>query len=276
LEEDFRDCAKIAEARGFPWPLAPTAVDRQREVMASQLPPPPTLFEGAALFLDFDGTLVELAETPDAIAVPAALAPMLERLRQRLDGRLAIVSGRSLADLERHLPLHGIAFSGSHGLELQLADGTRLPLSVPIGLDDVRAKVEAFAALTPGLLVEEKPAGIALHYRLAPEEGPRADAFIAALAKERGLAVQRGAMVVELRPTGATKGDAIRAFMTEPEFAGARPLFMGDDLTDEHGFAAAAALDGAGILVGPPRESSARYRLGSVAEARRWLREASA
>ncbi len=244
--------------------------------MASLLPPPSDLFEDIALFLDFDGTLVELAETPDAIAVPAGLAPMLERLRRRLDGRLAIVSGRSLADLERHLPLHGIAFSGSHGLELQLADGTRLPLSVPIGLDDVRARVEAFAAAIPGLLVEEKPAGIALHYRLAPDEGPRADAFIAALAKERGLAVQRGAMVVELRPTGATKGDAIRAFMTEPEFAGARPLFMGDDLTDEHGFAAAAALGGAGILVGPERESAARYRLGSVAEARRWLKEASA
>jgi trehalose 6-phosphate phosphatase len=273
LEEDFRDCAKIAEARGFPWPLAPTAVDRQREVMASQLPPPPTLFEGAALFLDFDGTLVELADTPDAIAVPAGLVPLLERLRRRLDGRLAIVSGRSRADLERHLPLHGIAFSGSHGLELRLADGTSLPLSVPIGLEDLKARVEAFAAATPGLLVEEKPAGIALHDRLAPEEGPRADAFIAALAKERGMTVQRGAMVAELRPNGATKGDAIKAFMTEPEFAGTRPLFMGDDLTDEHGFEAAAGLDGAGILVGPERESAARYRLGSVVEARRWLRE---
>jgi len=244
--------------------------------MASLLPPPPALIENAALFLDFDGTLVELAERPDAIAVPAGLAPMLERIRRRLDGRLAIVSGRSLADLERHLPLHGVAFSGSHGLELQLADGTRLPLSVPIGLDDVRARVEDFAAATPGLLVEEKPAGIALHYRLAPDEGPRADAFIAALARERGMEVQRGAMVAELRPTGATKGDAIKAFMTEPDFIGARPLFMGDDLTDEHGFAAAASLGGAGILVGPARESAARYRLGSVRDASHWLREIAA
>ena len=241
--------------------------------MASLLSPPPALTEDAALFLDFDGTLVELAATPDAIAVPAGLVPMLERLRRRLDGRLAIVSGRSLADLERHLPLHGIAFSGSHGLELQLADGTRLPLSVPIGLDDVRARVEAFAAATPGLLVEDKPVGIALHYRLAPEEGPRADAFIASLAKARGMEVQRGAMVAELRPNGATKGDAIRAFMTEPEFAGARPLFMGDDLTDEHGFAAVTAMGGSGILVGPERQSAASYRLASVGEASRWLRE---
>ncbi|HYD13688.1 MAG TPA: trehalose-phosphatase [Allosphingosinicella sp.] len=244
--------------------------------MASLLPPLPALIDGAALFLDFDGTLVELADTPDAIAVPAGLAPMLERLRRKLEGRLAIVSGRSLADLERHLPLHGIAFSGSHGLELQLVDGTRLPLSVPIGLDDVRAKVDAFAAARPGLLVEDKPAGIALHYRLAPGEGAAADAFMTALAKERGMTVQRGAMVVELRPTGATKGDALKAFMTEPEFAGARPLFMGDDLTDEHGFAAAAGLGGAGILVGPARDSAARFRLGSVKEAARWLREVAA
>jgi trehalose 6-phosphate phosphatase len=243
--------------------------------MASLLPPPSALIEGAALFLDFDGTLVELADTPDAIAVPAGLGPMLERLRRRLEGRLAIVSGRSLADLQRHFPLHGSAVSGSHGLELQLANGTKLPLSVPIGLDDVRARVEAFAALTPGLLVEDKPAGIALHYRLAPDEGPRAQAFLGALAKERGLEVQHGAMVVELRPTGATKGDAIKAFMTEPEFTGARPLFMGDDLTDEHGFAAVAGLGGAGILVGPPRDTEARYRLGSVAEAAGWLREAA-
>jgi trehalose 6-phosphate phosphatase len=235
------------------------------------LPPPPVLPDDAALFLDFDGTLVELAETPGAIEVPPALGPMLERLRRRLRGRLAIVSGRSLADLERHLPAAGIAFSGSHGLELRLAGGTRLPLSAPIGLDDVRERVRAFAAGTPGLIVEEKPAGIALHYRLAPAEGPRAEAFMTALARERGFAIQPGAMVAELRPAGATKGDALKAFMTEPEFAGARPWFVGDDLTDEHGFAAAAALGGAGVLAGPLRDTVAHYRLESVNAVRDWL-----
>ncbi|HKR23697.1 MAG TPA: trehalose-phosphatase, partial [Allosphingosinicella sp.] len=146
---------------------------------------------------------------------------------------------------------------------------------ISIGLEDVRAKVEAFAAATPGLLVEEKPAGIALHYRLAPEQGPRADAFIAALARARGFSVQRGAMVVELRPAGATKGDALKAFMTEPDFAGARPWFVGDDLTDEHAFEAAATLGGAGILVGAERASAARHRLASVAEVARWLEAAA-
>lgn len=239
--------------------------------MSELTPPPPLDSEGAALFLDFDGTLVELAETPGAIRVPPRLKPLLEELREKLDGRLAIVSGRSIADLERHLPASGIAFAGSHGLELRLADGSRFPLSVPLGLDEVRGAVEAFAGPIPGLIIEDKPAGIALHYRLSPDQGTRADAFMAALAKERGFAVQRGNMVVELRPGGADKGDALKAFMTEPDFAGARPWFVGDDLTDEHAFAAAAALGGVGILVGPPRATAARHRLSSVAEVARWL-----
>jgi len=241
--------------------------------MARLTPPPPNLLDGAALFLDFDGTLVELAETPDAIRVAPDLGPLLERLRRRLDDRIAIVSGRSLADLERHVPASGIAFSGSHGLELRLSDGTQLPLSVPIGLDDVRDEVEAFAAGTEGLLVEGKPAGIALHYRLAAAQGKRAGAFMERLARKRGWTVQRGNMVVELRPTGATKGDALLAFMTEPKFAGTRPVFVGDDLTDEHGFEAAAGLGGVGILVGPSRETAARHRLESVAAVRDWLRQ---
>ena len=238
--------------------------------MPSLNPPPPELLDGAALFLDFDGTLVELAETPDSIRVPTGLAPMLERLRRRLDGRLAIVSGRSLADLERYLPLADIASCGSHGLELKLADGTRLPLSVPAGLDEVRREVMEFAAGS-ALLVEEKPAGIALHYRQVPEQAGRVALFLERLAGERGFVVQHGNMVVELRPEGATKGDAVRAFMTEPDFAGARPVFVGDDLTDEHAFDAAAALAGAGVLVGPPRETAAHYRIESVAAVAQWL-----
>jgi trehalose 6-phosphate phosphatase len=238
-------------------------------------PPPPDLLDGAALFLDFDGTLVDLAETPDAIRVPDALAPLLGRLRRRLDGRIAVVSGRALADLERHLPLTDIAFSGSHGLELRLADGTALPLSVPAGLEDVTARVHRFAEAEPGLLVEQKPAGIAVHYRRRPDAGEDVAAFVEEVARERGFKVQRGHMVVELRPHGADKGDALRAFMSEPHFAGARPVFVGDDLTDEHAFAAASALGGAGVLVGPERATAARYRLNGVAEVAAWLEDAA-
>jgi trehalose 6-phosphate phosphatase len=237
--------------------------------------PPLSLLDGAALFLDFDGTLVELAETPDAIQVTSNLKLLLNRLRHRLGGRLAIISGRSLADLDRHLPAAGIAFSGSHGLEVKLADGTALPLSVPLGLDDIRAAVRSFAANHKGLIPEEKPAGIALHYRRVPEAKMEAKAFIEALAEEHGLSVQHGSMVAELMANGATKGDAVRAFMSEPAFAGARPLFVGDDLTDEHGFAAAVELGGAGVLVGPERKTAAGYKLPSVAAVAEWLERAA-
>jgi trehalose 6-phosphate phosphatase len=239
--------------------------------MPALSPPPPSLLEGAALFLDFDGTLVELAETPDAIRVPPALGPLLDRLRARLDGRLAIVSGRAIADLERHLPCPGVAVAGSHGLELRLANGISLPLGVPAALDGVRAEIARFAAGEKGLIVESKPLGIALHYRLAPRLEKGVLAFMDEVARRHGLLLQRGSMVAELRPAGANKGDALRAFMMEPRFMGARPLFVGDDLTDEHAFAAADQLGGAGILVGPPRETAARYRLASVRAVADWL-----
>jgi trehalose 6-phosphate phosphatase len=231
---------------------------------------PPLLGDGAALFLDFDGTLVEIAETPDAIRVPVALPRLLARLAQRLQGRVALVSGRSIADLERHLGPSSIAVSGSHGLELRLPDGTDLPLAVPPGMAVARDRVAAFAE-AKGLLVEDKPASVAVHYRLRPERAGEVERFLDDLAGEHGLEVQRGKMVAELRPGGADKGDALRHLMSEPLFASARPLFVGDDLTDEDGFAAAAALGGGGILVGPSRPSRARWRLSDVAAVTRWL-----
>ena len=237
-------------------------------------PPPLSLLSGAALFLDIDGTLDELAEAPDAISVPGELHPLLQRLARLLDGRIGIVSGRAIADVDAHLGGTGIAVSGSHGLELRFADGSHVPVAPPPGLERARDAVHGFAGAGPGLLVEEKPAGVALHYRQAPEREAEAQAFMAGLARATGLVLQSGKMVAELRAPGADKGDAIRAFMAEPAFAGARPVFVGDDLTDEHGFAAAAALGGAGILVGTPRETAAAWRLESVTEVARWLNEA--
>ena len=244
--------------------------------MADPLRPPPAdLLEGAALFLDFDGTLVELAEAPDAIRVPGQLHALLERLSARLDGRLAIISGRAIADLECHLGPLAIALSGSHGLELRFADGRQLPVPAPAALDDARREIRRFAEGAAGLLVEEKPASVALHYRGAPDQEAQAIAFCAALAERTGLAVQAGKMVLELRPRGADKGDALLQLMAEPAFAGKRPVFVGDDLTDEHAFAAAAAMGGAGILVGPARASAARWRLDDVAAVAAWLSDAS-
>lgn len=237
--------------------------------------PPRSLLEGASLFLDFDGTLVDLAETPQAIIVPPDLDPLLRRLYECLEGRLAIISGRSIADLEAHLDLPAIALSGSHGLELRLRDGTALPLSLPAGLARVRDEVDRFAAGVAGLVVEHKPVGVALHFRRNPGEADAVCHFMTALAERSGFSLQFGKMVAELRPLGADKGDALRAFMAEPEFAGTRPVFVGDDLTDEHAFEAALEMGGAGILVGPSRATAARWRLENVPAVAAWLDEAA-
>jgi trehalose 6-phosphate phosphatase len=245
------------------------------QVMSDSPPPPLSRLAPAALFLDFDGTLVELAEAPGAISVPSALAPLLDRLSARLEGRLAIVSGRAVEDLRRHIGSSAAVLSGSHGAELHYADGRSIPVSAPPGLAEARESVRRFAARGEGLLVEDKPAGIALHYRLAPERGEEADAFLESLAERSGLALQRGKMVVELRPEGSDKGAALRRLMAEPPFAGARPVFVGDDLTDEDAFRAAVGLGGEGVLVGPARPSAARWRLEGVAGVTAWLETAA-
>jgi len=238
--------------------------------------PPLSLLDDAALFLDFDGTLVELAETPDAIQVSPELGTLLRRIGERLKGRIALVSGRSIGDLERHLHCAGIAVSGSHGLELRLRDGSHVPLAARHDLSEARERFDALAAEQPGLLVEHKPYGVALHYRQAPEAECQVLALAGAMARRTGLTLQQGKMVVEIRPPGADKGDAVRAFMTEPDFVGARPLFVGDDLTDEDAFRAAAELGGAGILVGPRRETAATWRLEDVAAVSAWLKQGAA
>jgi len=243
--------------------------------MPDSPPPPLSRLEPAALFLDFDGTLVELAEAPGAIAVPSGLKPLLDRLAVRLDGRIAIVSGRAVDDLRRHLGGFAAVLSGSHGAELHYADGRSIPVSAPPGLAGARESVRRFAAGGDGLLVEDKPTGVALHYRLAPERAEEADAFLEALALRSGLALQRGKMVAELRPHGTDKGEALRRLMAEPPFAGARPVFVGDDLTDEDAFRAAAALGGEGVLVGPERPSAARWRLDNVVAVTAWLEAAA-
>lgn len=243
--------------------------------MTMLAPPPADLLQDAALFLDFDGTLVELAETPDAIVVRDALPELLQRLSRRLEGRLAIVSGRAVGDLERHIACGEIAVSGSHGVELRLAGVATPVLAATVDLDHMRAAVERFAGDVPGLIVEEKPAGIAVHYRQAPDEADNVERFMSDLAVQSGMALQRGKMVAELRPQGVDKGAAVRALMAEAPFAAARPIFIGDDVTDEHGFEAVAAMGGAGILVGPQRETAAAYRLEDVNAVAAWLEEAA-
>lgn len=242
------------------------------------LPPPPDdLVAGrASLFLDFDGTLVEIAARHDGVVVHDTVRGLVRALARRLDGRLAVVSGRPAGDILGYLcpdgEQPGFAIAGSHGLELRRADGrTALPPR-PEGLDTTIADLRAFAAPRPGVVIEEKPFGVAIHYRQAPDAAAAADAIAEAAARASGLALQRGKMVCELRAGGADKGDAVRALMAEAPMAGTRPIFLGDDLTDEAGFRAVAAAGGAGILIGDrPGPTAARYALPDVSAVHHWL-----
>lgn len=233
---------------------------------------PPMLDTGRdALFLDLDGTLVDIAPRPDAIRVTGELKALLAATRQRLQGRLAIVSGRSLADLDRHLgDALGLA-AGTHGAELRGAGGGVSGPEWHRALAHIRLVLSQ--ADTQGLLIEDKDVAIAIHYRDRPEREGQALTLAQQLAdlSDGMFAVQRGRMVAELRPDGCDKGGAVRAFLREPVFAGARPIFIGDDLTDEAGFRTCADLGGYGVLVGEPRSSAARYALEDVAAVHRWL-----
>jgi trehalose 6-phosphate phosphatase len=239
------------------------------------LPAPPlALLEGAALFLDLDGTLVDFALTPDGIEVCDHLRSLLRGLQKRLDGRVAVISGRALDDLDSHLNLPDLALAGSHGLERRLADGSHEASEPPKSVAAATADANAFAA-DNRLIAEAKPSGVAVHFRSDPKLEDKVDTFAAQSADRHGLVVQKGAMVRELRAPGRTKGDVVRMFMAEEPFGGGRPVVLGDDLTDEDAFRAANALGGVGILVGPERQTAARYRLPDVAAVKRWLGEAA-
>ena len=241
--------------------------------------PPPRLGDLApvSLFVDFDGTLVDLVDNPGEIRVDGALHHLLAELNARLSGRVALVSGRSVAQLDGFLgPLGAmLTLAGSHGVELRRLGGKLTAPERPSSLEAVERALEGFAAAHPGVHVELKSHGAALHYRAAPQHEAAVYAFSRDLAKATGLVLQTGKMMVELRGPG-DKGDTVRALMRGPPMAGARPVFVGDDLTDEGGFSAARAFGGAGVMVGTPRATAALYRLENVEAVRAWLATAIA
>lgn len=226
--------------------------------------------EPLALFLDFDGTLVDIAPTPDGIFVPPMLAEKLHALRDRLEGRLALVSGRAIVDLERHLGALEIARAGSHGSDCRTAEGTVLG-DAAAGLPQaVLDEIARFAA-AEGFATEDKPHGAALHFRADPSLEPKGLTFANELAAENGLQVKRGKCVIELVQSGADKAGAVHNFMAAPPFAGATPVFVGDDVTDEDGMRAAVELGGFGIAVGDRVSENAKYGLASPAAVQQWL-----
>jgi trehalose 6-phosphate phosphatase len=234
--------------------------------------PPRVLPEGASLFLDFDGTLVDLIDQPDRVVADEELRDLLTALDARLGGRLAVVSGRSLAQLDAMLgPLaQSVALSGSHGSEHRWRGIDTQPHR-PAALDEAAARLHPFAAQNPGMLVEAKSFGIALHYRQCPEAEPAARKTARDVATELGLCVQDGKMMVELRVAGGDKGTAVRRLMAQSPMHGTRPIFLGDDRTDEAAFETVTELGGFGILVGPARRTAATFGLASPSAVRAWL-----
>ncbi|MBD7987936.1 trehalose-phosphatase [Luteimonas sp. Sa2BVA3] len=241
------------------------------------LPPPPPIDDGCALFLDVDGTLLEFAPRPDEVEVPQQLREALAALHARLQGAVALVSGRSIAVLDILLAPPRLPASGLHGLERRHGRRIHHAPRAPEALDRVRSEAVRVAARHPGAVVEDKGAALALHWRAAPQAGGELQAFArAALPRLPGYRLQPGNDVIELRPAvrrgvRADKGAAILAFMQEPPFAGRRPVFAGDDITDEAGFAAVNSRGGISVLVGPPRESAAHFALAGTAEVHAWI-----
>jgi trehalose 6-phosphate phosphatase len=242
---------------------------------------PPPLDPEAALFLDIDGTLLEIAPRPELVRVPQHLPVLLHRVAGRRSGALAVVSGRRIADIDRLLqPWRGAA-AGMHGAERRRADGTLLAAgdnpadqAAAAALDRLRPALRQFAQGAPGVLLEDKGRTLALHYRQAPERGTEIRAFAERLVgSEAGrLRLIAGKMVFELQPRHHGKDGAIAAFMKEAPFRGRVPVFLGDDTTDEDGFAEVDRRGGLSIRVGPARAATAAiHTLPSVSAALDWL-----
>lgn len=239
------------------------------------LPPAPQSAERAiALFLDLDGTLVEIADRPELAHAPDGLLSRLALASQRLNGALAVVSGRTLASLDAVLSPLILPAAGTHGLECRLQAGHVEQPDAPELPTAAREQLSAFAAAHQGLLIEHKGQTVAVHYRLAPELGPLVRDSMEHIRTHQapGFHLQTGKMVIELRPDGVNKGTAIDYFMRHAPFAGCLPVFVGDDVTDEDGFAAINALGGWPIRVGDgDADTQARYCLPTVSAVAEWI-----
>lgn len=226
-----------------------------------------------ALFLDVDGTLLHIADTPDAVTIGRATIELLARAHAATGGALALITGRSIADADRLFAPLALPVAGQHGFERRDAAGAlHRHADTAAELAELRPEIDAFAADRPGVVVEDKGLTLAVHYRLAPD----AERALATLAERlvarpgSTLAIQRGKMVIELRPAGRDKGTAIAEFMGEPPFRGRTPVFLGDDVTDEFGFGVVNGLGGVTVKVGAG-PSEARLRLAGVDAVRRVL-----
>lgn len=226
-----------------------------------------------AFFLDVDGTLLDIAEAPDRVSVPERVVDLLAQLAERFGGALALVSGRSIRDVDSLLAPLRLPCAGLHGAERRDAEGRVHRLCVDGALDGARAALSGFCRAHPGTLLEDKGAALALHYRLAPQAGAAArravENLLAGLAP--AFTLQQGKCVLELKPAGVSKASAIGDFMAERPFAGRVPVFVGDDVTDEDGFRAVNAHGGLSVRVGATAATAARAALDGVKDVLDWL-----
>ena len=256
-------------------PAQTTATPNRARPRAPRRGRPPALNTHCALFLDIDGTLLDLASTPDRVRVDTHITELLPELAEQLCGAVALITGRALADADRLFPGLRLPVAGQHGLERRAADGSiHLHEASMRGLERLRRELARFATRHPGLLLEDKGATLALHYRRAPSLAGHVHRTLRTMLRTTAVSaewrLQPGKRILEIKPDGRDKGTAILEYMAEPPFAGRVPVFVGDDLTDEYGFVAATHLGGWAVKVGrgPTR---ALFRLPNVAAVRNWL-----
>jgi trehalose 6-phosphate phosphatase len=226
-------------------------------------PLPP--YRNAALLLDLDGTLLDLAPTPESVVVPPGLTDTLSRIRDQLGGALAVITGRGIETIDSLLGDAPHAVAGEHGGAIRPSPGGAIERpdlkAPPQSWYDLGASLEA---AHPGVRFEPKPRGFGLHFRLAPEAGPVIhDALSGLVADSRHFWLMPGHMMWEVRPRGVDKGDAVARLMRSPPFLGRLPVFIGDDVTDEDGMRVARSLGGAGLRV--------QDVFGDAAGVRLWL-----
>ena len=227
-----------------------------------------------ALFLDVDGTLLDICLRPEDVVVPAELRSTLESAYQALDGALALVSGRAIRDLDRLFAPLRLPAAGQHGSELRLESAGEIRAIASRGVGQALSEaVATLASKHPGVEIEDKGLTLAVHYRAAPLAGSLLARALGGLVARlgQGLALCRGKMVFELRDARLTKASAVEAFLRHPPFNGRLPVFIGDDRTDEDGFEAVERYGGIAMPVGAARKGARRSTFAKPADVREWL-----
>ena len=226
-----------------------------------------------AFFLDVDGTLLDIADAPDLVRVDERLPGLLEAVRRASGGALALVSGRSIADLDQLFAPLKFSAAGLHGAQRRDPSGRMHQEAADPRLAEVVAGLEEWCAARPGTLLEDKGGAVALHYRMAPASAADARLAVEAAIGRLGddYVLQEGKCVLEIKPAGANKAHAIERFMAVPPFSGRRPVFIGDDVTDEDGFAAVRRIGGVAVAVGRRALTSAEFALADVTAVQEWL-----